>query len=417
MQFNDLQKQYTLIQEEANEAVHRVMASGRYIGGNEVEAFSLELATKLGVKHVIPCGNGTDALQIALMAIGLQAGDEVIVPAFTYAATAEAVAILGGIPVFVDVDERTFNITPQVIEQAITPRTRAVIPVHLFGRKAPMQDIEKICKTHSLYCIEDNAQSLAPYSTLHYPSHTQYETPHNSHFPLHVACTSFFPTKNLACMGDGGAIYTNDDILAQRARQIAQHGQVKRYTHEIIGLNSRLDAIQAAILRIRLRHLDEYIAMRRTIAARYTTALTDWAKENGILLPSDSTIPCADNVHTAFSHTVPSCTDTPYTNDSIHTYNQYTLRVPGKSTNTTNSQAHRDSLATHLQSQGIPTMIYYPIPLHHQPAFTQFANLQRSLSTSERLCTEVISLPIYPGMSTIDQDRIIQSLHSFINRH
>lgn len=365
----DLRNQYQKIREEIHDSILRVMESCTFIGGPEVDAFSEELAQWMGIGHVIPVANGTDALQIALMASGLHAGDEVIVPAFTYVASAEVIALLGLKPVMIDVDPYTFNITPELVEKAITSRTKAIIPVHLFGQSAPMEEILEVAREYELFVIEDNAQSLGSGYSCHDGSFrlTGTESP--------LSCTSFFPTKNLACMGDGGAITTNNEELAALALKIARHGQSRKYHHDVIGCNSRLDALQAAILRIKLRHLNIYLESRREAANYYNEGLQD--------IPWLQTPGCLPGYR--------------------HTYNQYTLRVQDK---------HRDSLATFLKEQGIPTMIYYPLPLYRQNAFSSFFN-GSPLPVTEQLCREVLSLPMHTELSEETQQFIIRKIHEF----
>lgn len=385
MQFIDLQKAYRRIQPEASAAVEKVLLSGRYIGGEEVEAFAEELGRWMGVRHVIPVANGTDALQVALMAAGFRPGDEILVPSFTYVASVEAIVLLGLKPVLVDVDEDTFCTTPELLEKGLSSRTRGLIPVHLFGQACPMADVLAFARRYGLICIEDNAQSMgASYLSADSAASAGEMRDMDSSAPLreirtgtesHLSCTSFFPTKNLACMGDGGAITTNDSALARRALQMARHGQAERYRHETIGCNSRLDALQAALLRIRLRHLDEYIARRKAVAERYCEELDGLP---GVRLPL------------------------PALSTPGHSYNQYTLRVEG-------GAARRDALAAYLREQGVPTMIYYPLPIHRQPAYREYAPAY-PLPVSERLCTEVLSLPVHPELTEEEQGFIIQTL-------
>lgn len=394
MQFADLQKLYARYREETEEALLRAAASGRYIGGEEVETFARELGEWMGVRHVVPVANGTDALQVALMAAGLQRGDEVIVPSFTYVASAEAVALLGLVPVFADVDERTFCLTRRAAEAALTPRTRALLPVHLFGRAAPMEELRALAREEGLFVIEDNAQAMGatylsksagtfsekcstfPEKRQHFSAAAPHEVKTGTESPL--SCTSFFPTKNLACLGDGGAITTDDDALAGRALRIARHGQAARYRHECLGCNSRLDALQAAVLRVRLRHLDEMLRRRRAVALRYGAEL---AGLPGICLPEGAS-------------------EAPG-----HTYNQYTLRVDG-------GAARRDALAAYLRERGVPTMVYYPLPLHRQPAYERYAP-QHPLPVSERLCGEVLSLPVHSELAGEEQDCVIRALREW----
>ncbi len=365
----DLRKQYDRIRTEIDDSILRVMESCTFIGGPEVEAFTDELAEWLGVKHVIPVANGTDALQIALMTAGLKQGDEVIVPAFTYIAPAEAIALLGLVPVFIDVDPDTFNITASQIEKAITTRTRAVIPVHLFGQSCLMEEIRQVADRYNLVIIEDNAQSFGARYTAH--GRLQFTGTQSS-----LSCTSFFPTKNLACMGDGGAITTNNDELAHRALMIARHGQSKKYYHDVIGCNSRLDAIQAAILRVKLGHLNDYLTARREAAGRYSAGLQDL-----------------------------SWIQTPYEEKGcVHTYNQYTLRI---------KNGRRDELANFLKKQGIPSVIYYPLPLHKQRAFGGLTSPSTACPVSEQLSGEVLSLPMHTELSAEIQQFIIQKIYEF----
>ena len=322
----DLHGQYMKIKAEIDAAIAEVIDSSAFINGPVVGRFASALAQYTGARHVIPCGNGTDALQIALMALGLKPGDEVIVPAFTYVASAEVIALLGLRPVMVDVDRDTFNTDIRFIEKAITPRTRAIIPVHLFGQSCDMAPILDLAAAHGLYVVEDNAQSLGAVYTFPDGSHRHTGT------LGHIGCTSFFPSKNLGCYGDGGALFTDDDILAERIRMTANHGQRVKYHHDLVGCNSRLDTIQAAVLEVKLRHLDDYCEARRTAACRYNEMLQG---VDGLELP----------VETSFS---------------THVYHQYTLKV---------ADGRRDALKEFLASKGIPSMIYYPLPLHRQKAY------------------------------------------------
>ena len=348
----DLHKQYLHIKEEIDEAILRVVASTRYIGGPEVAAFEAEFASYLGVNHVISCANGTDALQLALMALGLQPGDEVIVPAFSFIATAEVVGLLDLKPVMIDVDHISFNITPEAIRSALTPKTKAVIPVHLFGQCCDMAGIMEIANEYDLYVIEDNAQSTGAVFT--------YDTGLQKAGTIgHIGCTSFFPSKNLGCFGDGGAIYTNDNEIASRLRMIANHGQNKQYYHEILGVNSRLDAIQAALLRVKLRHLDDYCQARRGAAKKYTQSL---AGTEALNTPEEVAW-------------------------STHVYHQFTLQTLG---------LDRDKLRAHLREKGIPSMIYYPVPLYRQNAFKKYwPDPSVILPVTEELCKTVLSLPMH----------------------
>lgn len=351
----DLKSQYQKMSAEVNEAVLACLNSAAFIKGPPVAEFERSFAEYQGVNHVIGCGNGTDALQIALMALGLKAGDEVIVPAFTYIATAEVIALLGLKPIMVDVDPFTFNTTAELIEPAITEKTRAIVPVHLYGQCADMEGILSLAGAAGIPVIEDAAQATG----------TDFEFSDGKRKRAgtlgHIGCTSFFPTKNLGCYGDGGALMTDDPDLASRIRMIANHGQKRKYYHSVVGVNSRLDTIQAAILKIKLKHLDEHLAQRQRIAKLYDKSLK---KLDGVVIPK-------------------RC---PY---STHTFHQYTLKV---------RNGRRDALKDHLAKQGVPSVVYYPLPLHLQEAFRDFKPKTHSLKASEHLCHEVLSLPIHTEM-------------------
>ncbi|GHU69106.1 cell surface polysaccharide biosynthesis protein [Bacteroidia bacterium] len=370
IQMVDLTTQYTRLQPEIDRAIAAVLHSGQYINGNAVREFTGNLAKYTGAKYVIPCANGTDALQIALMSLQLQPGDEVIVPAFTYVAAVEAIAILNLRPVLVDVDEKTFNIDVSKIEEAISPRTRAIIPVHLFGQTCDMEPIMQLAEKYRLFVIEDNAQSLGAIYTFFDGTKKQAGT------IGHIGTLSFFPTKNLGCYGDGGALLTNDEILANRLKMIASHGQAQKYCHEIIGCNSRLDTIQAAILDVKLKHLDEFITARQTAASSYLSKLEsiNWI-ETPVCIPS-----------------------------STHTYNQFTIKITNKK---------RDNVQQQVKNQGIPTMIYYPLPLHQQPAYQEIVRIGSDLSISEKLCKSVLSLPMHSEL-TEQQFAIIEKCCIFV---
>jgi dTDP-4-amino-4,6-dideoxygalactose transaminase len=370
LQMVDLQTQYQQIKPEIDAAIARVLQKGVFIGGEEVQAFATELGQFLGATHVIPCANGTDALQIALMALGLQPGDEVITPSFTYIATTEVIALLGLTPVFVEVDPATFCIDPAAIEAAITPRTKAIVPVHLYGQAANMEAIMQLAHKHQLFVVEDNAQAIGAHYT--FADGTQAQTGTIGH----IGCTSFFPSKNLGCYGDGGALYTQDAQLAEKIRMIANHGQKIKYVHEVVGCNSRLDALQAAILRVKLQKLNSYIAARQAVAAAYDAAFQD---VSGLSIPARNS-------------------------NSTHVFHQYTLKV---------NKGQREALQQHLQVLGVPTMIYYPIPAHKQHMFAQFGVSNLSLPVSEVLCTKVLSLPIHTEMLPEQQQYIIESVLSF----
>lgn len=368
----DLATQHQRIQTELDEAMLRVARHGRYIKGPEVAAFESDLASYLGAEHVIGCGNGTDALQIALMALGLKPGDEVISPAFTYIATAEVIALMGLTPRWVDVDANTYTLDPEQLEQAITPRTKAIIPVHLYGQAADMERIMAIAKQHSVAVVEDNAQAIGASYTWS-DGRTQKLGTIGT-----MGCTSFFPSKNLGCMGDGGAISTNDADLAERIRMVANHGQRVKYRHDIIGVNSRLDTMQAAMLQVKLPHLDDWCAARLSAAERYDAGL---ASVQHIQTPARQP-------------------------QSSHVFHQYTLRV---------RNGQRDALQAHLKAQGIPSMIYYPLPLHLQPAFASDAVPVGSMPISEQLCQDVISLPMHPELTVDTQDIIINQIKNFFS--
>jgi UDP-2-acetamido-2-deoxy-ribo-hexuluronate aminotransferase len=366
----DLHGQYIKIKEQIDQAVLQTIESTMFIGGEQVKSFSDNLAKYLSVKHVIPCANGTDALQIAMMALGLKRGDEVIVPAFTYVATAEVIGLLGLKPVMVDVELGTFNIDIKQLKAAITSKTKAIVPVHLFGQSANMEAIMEIAEQHGLFVIEDNAQAIGADYTLKSGKKVKTGT------IGHIGCTSFFPSKNLGCYGDGGAIFTNDDNLALKLKQIANHGQSTQYYHEVIGVNSRLDAIQAAILNVKLPNLDAYCEARAAAATRYDKA---FKKQKGLITPIRA------------AH-------------STHVFHQYTLLV---------KNGKRDALKTYLAEKGISAMIYYPVPLYRQTAFAPYWKKQRGLKITERLCKEVISLPIHTEMTAESQEIIIQGVKSF----
>jgi len=372
IQMVDLGAQYRRIKEEIDRAVLDVVESTAYINGPAVQQFREELEQYLDVKHVIPCANGTDALQIAMMALDLKPGDEVITPNFTFISTVEVVALLGLKPVIVDVDPETFNIDPEKIREAITPRTRVIAPVHLFGQCADMDAILAIAKEHDLYVIEDTAQAISSDFKL------ADGTVHKAGTMAHFGATSFFPSKNLGCYGDGGALYTNDDHLAEQARQIANHGMKVRYYHEKVGINSRLDSIQAAILRVKLKQLDSYCDARRAAADFYDRAF----EGNPHLI-----IPKRDSRTT-------------------HTFHQYTLKVTGIS---------RDDLQRYLNEAGVPAMIYYPVPLHLQEAFADLGYQSGDFPVTEQLAKEVISLPMHTELTKEQLEHITNSVLEFAN--
>ena len=361
IQMVDLQTQYQHIKADVDRAIQAVIDSASFIKGPAVTAFQEHLETYTGAKHVIPVGNGTDALQIALMALGLKPGDEVITPTFTFIATAEVVALLGLTPVVVDVDWDTMNISVESIRKAITPRTKAIVPVHLFGQCADMEAIMSIAQEHGLYVVEDACQAIGAKYTFSDGNIRQAAT------IGHIGCTSFFPSKNLGCYGDGGAIFTNNDELASKMRAIANHGMVVRYHHDQVGVNSRLDSIQAAILDIKLPHLDEYIEARQRAAAYYDKAFSN----NSHLL-------------------IPARTD-----NSTHVFHQYTLRLV---------DVDRDALRNALAEKGIPSMIYYPIPLHLQKAYQDSRYKAGDFPVAEKLAVCVLSLPMH---TELDEEQLI----------
>jgi len=367
----DLQTQYQRLKPEIDKAVLDVMASARFIGGPEVDGFKKELEEYLGVKHVIPCANGTDALQIAMMALDLQPGDEVIVPTFTYVATAEVIALLGLTPVMVDVDEKTFCIDLDQVKEAIGPKTKAIVPVHLYGQCADMEGLMELVKGKNIHVIEDNAQAIG--SDYHFTDGRKVKSGTIGTF----GCTSFFPSKNLGCFGDGGALFTNDDELARKAKMIASHGQSKQYVHDVVGCNSRLDAMQAAILRIKLRHLDDFASRRRTVADKYDQAFAG-----------------LDEITTPFR-----------AERSEHVFHQYTLVLNG---------VDRNGMNEFLAENDVPSMIYYPIPLHKQKAFAD-SDTDRDFPVTRKLCETVISLPIHTEMEEAQQDYIIEKVKEYVS--
>lgn len=373
IQMVDLKGQYAKIQQEVDDAVLNVIRSSAFINGPEVGAFRQELENYLSVKHVIPCANGTDALQIAMMALNLKPGDEVITASFTYVATAEVIALLQLKPVLVDVHPDTFNIDPVAIEKAITPRTKAIVPVHLFGQCADMEAILKIASKHNLYVIEDTAQAIGATYTFSDGRTARAGT------MGHIGATSFFPSKNLGCYGDGGALFTNDDKLAEQMRMIANHGQTVRYYHDVVGVNSRLDSIQAAILRIKLRHLDAYSAARNAAASFYDGAFKSEAK---LKTPARA-------------------------KNSTHVFHQYTLITDG---------FDRFGLQDFLSTKGIPAMVYYPVPLHMQKAYVDPRYKEGDFPVTEELCKRVISLPMHTELSQEQLDLIVSSVKEFVGK-
>ncbi|HEX3769065.1 MAG TPA: DegT/DnrJ/EryC1/StrS family aminotransferase [Puia sp.] len=372
IQMVDLKSQYSKIKEQVNVAIQEVLDSTAFINGKAVTDFSQNLSNYLGVKHVIPCANGTDALQIALMGLGLKPGDEVITPSFTFIATTEVVALLGMKPVFADVDSKTFCIDPDSIEKQITKKTKAIVPVHLYGQSAPMKEIMDIASKYGLKVIEDNAQAIG--SDYSFPDGKKYKTGTIGK----VGTTSFFPSKNLGAYGDGGAICTGDSTLSENFKMIANHGQIKRYYHEIVGCNSRLDSIQAAILNVKLPLLDEYIQKRRAAADYYDRAFAGHPK---IITPYRA----------------------PYTK---HVFHQYTLILDG---------ADRNKLNEHLATKKIPSMIYYPVPAHRQNMFASFQSGLQTLEVTDWLTERVISLPMHTELDEEQLSFISSGVLEFLN--
>lgn len=365
LQMVDLKSQYEPIKEQINTAIAQVLESSAFINGPEVQNFQKELETYLGVKHVIPCANGTDALQIAMMGLGLKPGDEVITADFTFAATVEVIALLQLTPVLVDVEPDTFNISPAAIRKAVTPKTKAIVPVHLFGHCADMDEILKIAEEFNLFVIEDNAQATGADYTFKNGAKKKAGT------IGHVGATSFFPSKNLGCYGDGGALFTNDDALAHTLRGIVNHGMYERYHHDVVGVNSRLDSIQAAVLRAKLPNLDAYNKARQLAAKQYTAALKN-----------------CKHLVTPATFTQGNCNKSNGICESCdcHVFHQYTLRV---------LNGKRDELAKHLGEKGIPFGIYYPIPLHLQKAYLDARYREEDFPVTNQLAREVISLPMH----------------------
>lgn len=368
----DLKSQYVRLKSDIDSAIAGVIDQTNFIKGSALKNFEQELAQYLNVKHVIGVGNGTDALQIALMSLDLSPGDEVIVPAFTYVATAEVIGLLGLKPVMVDIDSNNFNIFTNELEKVITTKSKAIVPVHLYGQSAPMDDIIDFAEKHNLYIIEDNAQSLG--CNYHFGNNKSSKTGTIGH----IGCTSFFPSKNLGCFGDGGAISTNDDQLADKMRMIANHGQSQKYVHDRIGVNSRLDSIQAAILRVKLRELDDFNKRRQNVAKIYDD---EFSSIKGIITPYREK----------------------YTE---HVYHQYTIKV---------DESKRDQLKSFLSDFKIPSMIYYPIPLYKQKAFSSYY-AGTGLINTEALCKQVLSLPIHTEMDNEIQYYITNKVKDFFKQ-
>ncbi len=373
IQMVDLITQYEEIKSDVDTAIQEVITNAQFINGPYVKQFQQDLEKYLGVKHVIPCANGTDALQIALMALGLKPGDEVITPSFTYIATTEVIALLRLTPVFVDVNEDDYCMNIDSLRAAITINTKAIVPVHLYGQAANMEEIMNVAREHNLTVIEDNAQAIGCDYT--FVDGTKKKTGAIGH----IGATSFFPSKNLGCYGDGGAIFTNDDKLADKMRMIANHGQSERYYHDVVGCNSRLDSIQAAVLCVKLKKLDQYITARNKVAEYYDRELS---KIPGITVP-------ARNMH------------------SNHVFHQYTMQLKG---------INRDELNKFLAEKDIPSMIYYPVPGHKQKMFASFGLKDMILPVTDLLTTKVLSLPIHTEMEEEQLAYICNAIKEFVNR-
>ena len=371
IQMVDLKGQYLKIKDDIDAAISNCITSTNFINGPEVKMFTQNLEKYLQVEKVIPCANGTDALQIAMMALDLKPGDEVIVPSFTYVATAEVIGLLNLVPVMVDVDPVTFNITAPIIEAAITDKTKAIVPVHLFGQCADMEPILALAAKYRLYVIEDTAQAIGASYRFKNGSVKKAGTMGD------IGCTSFFPSKNLGCYGDGGALYTNNKELGEKINMIANHGQVKKYVHKYIGVNSRLDSIQAGILDIKLARLDEYSSARNAAADTYDRLLKD--------VPGIGTPVRADN--------------------STHVFHQYTILV---------KDGKRDALQQSLKEKGIPSMIYYPVPLNKQEAYAEIGRISGTLPVTDDLCNSVLSLPMHTELSNAQQEFIVENIRTFL---
>lgn len=370
----DLKGQYLKIKDEVDAGIQNVIDNTAFINGPIVKQFAENLSKYMGGCHVIPCANGTDALQIALMALDLKPGDEVIVPAFTYVASAEVIGLLGLTPVMVGVDYNTFNVTVENLKKALSPKSKAIIPVHLFGQSCDMEPIMEFAKANNLYIIEDNAQAIGAEYT--FSDGRKVKTGAMGT----IGCTSFFPSKNLGCYGDGGAIFCNDDALAEKLCMIANHGQKVKYHHSVIGCNSRLDSIQAAILDVKLKHLDEYGAARYAAASYYTEKLKAFdPEEKYFVTPAES-------------------------EKSTHVYHQYTLKI---------KNGKRDELKNYLAEQGIPSMIYYPLPLQEQEAFKSITRSAEDLNVAKDIAYSVLSLPVHTEMTHEIQDMVLNAITEF----
>jgi dTDP-4-amino-4,6-dideoxygalactose transaminase len=369
----DLKTQYEKIKSEVDKGIQEVISQTAFINGPQVKTFQSDLAKYMGVKHAVTCGNGTDALQIAMMALGLKPGDEVITSDFTFIATVEVIALLGLKPVLVDVDPETFTLDLARVKTAITPKTKAIVPVHLFGQSAPMEDLMAIAKENNLYIIEDTAQAIGSDYKFSDGQTAKVGTIGD------IGCTSFFPSKNLGCYGDGGALFTNDDALGEKIRSIVNHGSKKKYYHDVIGVNSRLDTIQAAILLAKLPHLDAYNAARQAAADYYDAAFANCDK---LITPKRADF-------------------------STHTFHQYTLVT---------KDIDRDALKQHLLDNDIPCAVYYPVPLHSQKAFDGYESNDADFPVTNRLVQEVISLPMHTELQTEQLRYITETVLAFVNQ-
>ncbi|HRS53806.1 MAG TPA: DegT/DnrJ/EryC1/StrS family aminotransferase [Bacteroidales bacterium] len=370
----DLKGQYDKIKNEIDEAIREVIESTSFINGPQVKIFQKELEKYLSVKHVIPCANGTDALQVSMMSLNLQPGDEIITTSFTFIATVEVIALLKLVPVLVDVLPDTFNIDPEAVRKAITPKTKAIVPVHLFGQCADMEAIMAIASEFNLFVIEDACQSIGAEYIFNNGIRKKSGTIGD------IGCTSFFPSKNLGCYGDGGAIFTNDDELAHKIRMIVNHGMLNRYYHDVIGVNSRLDSIQAAILSAKLKHLDEYIQARQKAADYYDKAFNNHPK---LKIPARSI-------------------------NSTHVFHQYTLKIIDE---------NRNELQKFLEQKGIPSMVYYPVPIHLQKAYKTLQYKEGDLPITEHLCNSVISLPMHTELDEYQLKYITDTVLQYFNNN
>lgn len=372
IQMVDLHGQYKAIKNEIDKSIQKVLDHARFIKGGEVKTFEADLATYMDSKHVIGCANGTDALQIALMALDLKPGDEIITSPFTFVATAEVIALLHLKPVFVDIDPATFNIDAQKVAAAITNKTKAILPVHLFGQCAGMKSLLQVAEKHNIHIIEDNAQAIGA-------DYTNGNNVKKAGTMGIIGTTSFFPSKNLGCYGDGGALFTYNDEIAERISAIANHGSKVKYYNDLIGVNSRLDTLQAAILNVKLQFLDQYIVARQQAAAWYDKEL---GRQDGLIIP-------------------------PRNEDSTHVFHQYTLRVKNN---------RRDELKNYLAEHDIPSMVYYPVPLHKQKPYAIYLDGDTNLKHAEQACNEVLSLPMHTQLSERQLTHITNSIHKFFDQ-